>query len=284
MSATTEVNTSPIMGLFKEILIDHCILGKPLESNIVVVAACNPAGRLSMSNGAMSRENDRGKEWTSGHYQVNELPSTMNVLKWEYGALDKDQEREFVLRRMEMLDYSIPKNLINNLTELVITSHQAIRIFAASNIHSGLQRFRPGEDINENEVQERASSVVSLRDIQRVFSLFDFFINTFPLTNGRHLESMYLTIAVVYYFKLDGASRRKFIELIANLSPNKDPSEHFEVVLNNMMTLVADQLVIPPGIALTEGLKENIFMTVICSLSFTPLVMIGPPGTSKVCI
>ena len=39
---------------------------------------------------------------------------------------------------------------------------------------------------------------------------------------------------------------------------------------------------IPEGIALTDGLKENIFMTLVCALSLTPLVIIGPPGSSKV--
>ena len=44
------------------------------------------------------------------------------------------------------------------------------------------------------------------------------------------------------------------------------------------------ELVIPQGIALTRGLKENVFMTVVCSLSSTPLMIVGPPGSSKVCL
>jgi hypothetical protein len=39
---------------------------------------------------------------------------------------------------------------------------------------------------------------------------------------------------------------------------------------------------IPTGIAVTRGLKENVFVTLVCSLSQTPLMIVGPPGSSKV--
>jgi hypothetical protein len=39
---------------------------------------------------------------------------------------------------------------------------------------------------------------------------------------------------------------------------------------------------IPAGIAVTRGLKENVFVTLVCSLSQTPLIIVGPPGSSKV--
>ena len=89
------------MGLFKEIIIDHSICGTPIQDNIVVVAACNPAGRNSLSSN-VSREGDLAKEWASGHYQVNELPESISNLKWAYGSLDAKQEKEFVSRRLEL--------------------------------------------------------------------------------------------------------------------------------------------------------------------------------------
>ena len=270
------------MGLFKEITIDHCICGVPLEHNIVIVAACNPSGRQALAHGAMMRENDLGKEWASGHYQVNELPETMSSLKWEYGALDSSQEKEFVFQRIEMISDDIPTYLKHDLTELIIASHEAIRIFAFKNILGGLKRTNSNKDIDEDDLAARARSSVSLRDIQRVFTLFNFFTKDFPLTNGNHSDSIYLTIAVVYYFKLDCDSRKKFIEILSNVSTSAQISQEFQSVLDRVMTKVVDELVIPQGIALTVGLKENIFMTLVCSLSFTPLTIIGPPGSSKV--
>ena len=271
------------MGLFKEMTNDRRICGEKLERNIVMVAACNPAGRNAIIHGSMMRENDLGKEWASGHYQVNELPATMRSLTWQYGALNSSQEKEFVFRRMEMSGHSIPIHLKQDLTELITTSHEAIRDFARKNIFGGLQRTSKDEDIEKNKLRARAraKSSVSLRDIQRVFTIFNFFMKDFPLTHNDPIESMYLTIAVVYYFRLDSDNRKEFICVISKSPSNRNISSDFLSVLDKVMTKVVDELVIPQGTALTTGLKENIFMTVVCSLSFTPLTIIGPPGSSK---
>ena len=37
-----EVNTCNCMGLFKEIVVDRCLNGVPLPSNMAIIAACNP--------------------------------------------------------------------------------------------------------------------------------------------------------------------------------------------------------------------------------------------------
>jgi hypothetical protein len=80
----SKLNTSSILGLFKEIVVDHSICGEPLERNVVVIAVCNPAGRQAVTRGILTRENHHGKKWwTSGNYQVNELPETIRLLKWE---------------------------------------------------------------------------------------------------------------------------------------------------------------------------------------------------------
>ena len=275
-----EVNTSSIMGLFKEIIIDHSFCGDLIEDNVVIVAACNPAGRQAFSHGMTNRENDLGKEWASGHYQVNELPETMKSLKWEYGSLDSIQEKDFIFRRMEMLGNVIPTYLRHYLTELIMISHETIREFAMHNIQSGLMRNTV--DIDGTDLQSRAKSCVSLRDIQRVFSLFKFFSEDFSLTKSKYKESMYLTIAVVYYLKLDKDSRSKFCRIISQMPAEGSHSPLFQNVLDGVMAATVEKMVIPKGIAVTNGLKENIFMTVVCSLSFTPLTIIGPPGSSKV--
>ena len=235
-----EVNTSSIIGLFKEVVSDHSICGKTIEDNIVVVAACNPAGRKSLSSNA-SRECDLAKEWASGHYQVNELPSSISCVKWQYGSLDAGQEKEFVLRRMEMDDSNIPKYLLTELTELVVCSQEAIRSFAADEIEKGLKRSSKDacRGLRE-EAETRARSAVSLRDIQRVFSLYHFFTTEFPLTAGEDHEhyrnSMYLTIAIVYYLKLDFDSRRRFIDTITS---NIATANDFLDILDGIMTKIA---------------------------------------------
>lgn len=257
---------------------DHCFCGIPLHRNIVVVAACNPAGRKAICGGSSARENDLGKEWVSGHYQVNKLPQSMELLKWEYGSLDSSQEKEFVFRRLEMIGASIPDYQRNDFTELIVMAHEAIRDFAYTNIMHGFARHK--WVVDDNDLKSRAKSTVSLRDIQRVFSLFQFFVENFPLTIGKNKESMNLSIAVVYYFQLDQSSRQKFVEVLQ--SYDEDIAKDFSDIVDKSMNNVVEELLIPEGIALTNGLKENIFMTIICSMSFTPLMIIGPPGSSKV--
>jgi hypothetical protein len=242
--AITEVNTSSIIGLFKEIVVDRTICGRIMEDNVVIVAACNPAGRKSLSSN-VSRECDLARDWASGHYQVIELPPTMVCLKWQYGALDAGQEKEFIWRRMEMMNStctnSIPKYLLTELTELVALSQATIRSFAADEIEKGLRRgsMDACRGLRE-EAEIRAGSAVSLRDIQRVFSLFHFFTVEFPLTAGEDHEhyrnAMYLTIATVYYLKLDYDSRSLFIEKIAS---NVPAANDFLNILNDTMTKIA---------------------------------------------
>ena len=207
------------MGLFKEIIIDSSICGKTIENNIVVVAACNPANRTSLSKNC-----DLAKDWASGHYQVSELPPSLASLKWEYGALNAAEEKEFVLRKIEMLEIKIPTYLQYEFTAMVAASQDAIRTLAAEEIERGLKRSKD-EGSNPNlilEARTRAKATVSLRDIQRVFSLFQFFTTDFPLSSGEGKDavrtSMLLTIAIVYYLRLDYKNRKRFLIELSNVS------------------------------------------------------------------
>ena len=160
---------------------DRSLAGEVLEDNLVVVAACNPP-RQQLQIGD-KRERDLGRDWASGHYQVSKLPATMLKLKWSFGSLSPSQEKEFIYRRIKTLDKgSMPSFMQKSLTEIVSESHELMRKFAARNILEALPRT--SEEIPEAEVYERARSVVSLRDIQRVFALFEFFSDDSEDTMG----------------------------------------------------------------------------------------------------
>jgi hypothetical protein len=284
-SYSAEVNTSSIIGLFKEIIIDHSICGDKLEENIVIVAACNPARKKEVANGIYQREHDLGKEWASGHYQVSHLPASVAKLKWRYGSLTADNEKKFVKRRIEMLGHNIiPSDLVEQLSALVSTSQESIRYLAADHIRKNLKHVTSTAD-----VELRAASTVSLRDIQRAFSFFHFFSTDLKITciapddeGQKYRHAMLLAIAVVYYLRLDAKSRAFFLARLQKLPTEREEAEQLQGVLNNAMDVIISNTEIPPGIAWTCGLKENIFMTLVCSLSQTPLMIIGPPGSSKV--
>jgi hypothetical protein len=265
-----------------------------LPSNLVVIAACNPVRAQIKSTD--TRERDRGKDWASGHYQVAPLPPSMDNLKWSFGSLRSEQEKEFIYRRLETVDCkAIPDWLRASMTELIAVSHEAMRQYAEENIYETLRRNEENVEIDPmstNEAKIRARSVVSLRDIQRIFSLYEFFYKTMitDLSYGEISEnksqrrSMLLAIAAVYYLRLDMKSRIHFLSLLCNLRTEKDETETLLEVLDDAMNIVLSETLIPTGIAATRGLKENIFLTLVCSISHTPLMIIGPPGSSKVCL
>jgi MoxR-like ATPase len=91
---------------------------------------------------------------------------------------------------------------------------------------------------------------------------------------------MTLAVAIVYYLRLDDTSRDEFKHLIQSL-PTERGAKSLQAVLDEAMDTVIARTEIPQGIALTRGLKENVFMTAACLLSRTPLLIVGPPGTSK---
>jgi len=282
-----------VLGLLKEVVIDRSIAGEQLEENIVVVAALNPPRAEIQSRG---RERDLSYQWASGHYQVAALPGSMNKLKWSYGSLTHSQEKDFIYRRIEALhSKSMPAFLRASLTEVVSESHEIMRQFAAQNIIASIRRSRVGEDRDdmdpiEEEAKERARSVVSLRDIQRVFALFEFFFEDLTkdgLQASTWTESetqrraMLLAVATVYYLRLDVHSRGEFISMIQSLPTEAGQTVSFLEILDAAMDTVIAGSEIPLGIAVTRGLRENIFVTLVCSLSQTPLLIVGPPGTSK---
>ena len=58
-----------------------------------------------------------------------------------------------------------------------------------------------------------------------------------------------------------------------------DFSQAFNDDLNWMMKHIA--LIMPPGIAKTKALKENLFAMIACICTRTPLIIVGEPGSSK---
>lgn len=92
---------------------------------------------------------------------------------------------------------------------------------------------------------------------------------------------MILAVAVVYYLRLDDVSREQFRELINNLPTERGAERNLHTIVEEAMDVVIDSTDTGVGIALTRGLKENVFMTLVCLLSRTPLLIVGPPGTSK---
>jgi len=93
---------------------------------------------------------------------------------------------------------------------------------------------------------------------------------------------MLVSVAIVYYLRLDSAARNIFVKKLSSLPTEMDEECGLLDALGSAMNTVVEATEIPEGISLTSGLKENIFVTLVCTLARVPLMIIGPPGCSKV--
>ena len=55
----------------------------------------------------------------------------------------------------------------------------------------------------------------------------------------------------------------------------------FSTAFKEELDYFCENIKVPPGIAKTQALKENVFATIACTVTHTPLVIVGAPGTSK---
>lgn len=290
-----EINTSGCMGSFKELVIDHSVDGTPLPENIVIVAACNPArGKLTLAG---DQRQELGNEWAIGHYQVHPLPTSMQQLVWDYGALNPAQEKEFIQKRLLFMnagDSIMSADQAKSFADIIFASQETTREFAMEHIAASIAA-KQQDAIDPAVLRARASSLVSLRDILRVFKLFTFFstsdtaklfLRGYHAADERVHVSMLLAVAVVYYMHLgvdssdvDGDFRRKFSSRLKGVCGTH--AADVDSVLVPALTALMDETVLEAGIAKTRGLQENVFMVVVCCLAQVPLMIVGPPGSSK---
>ena len=290
-----EFNTSSCMGVFKELLIDHSFDGELLPANIVVVAAGNPS-RAKIEINPDSRD-EQGHQWAIGNFQVHPLPATMKQMMWDYGSLKPDQELEFISKRLRFLQAKegLLDNEVKTLIDLVYASQKETRDLAREHIKHCVEQS--GCAISEKELDSRASSSVSLRDILRVFKLFSFlnsccgemeavFLPGVKSLQQRRHRAMLLSLAICYFVRLgsdtsdlDKDYRRRFRTRLKTECGQQDAD--VEGALEKAMAALMKQTSLEPGIAQTQGLKENLFMVVICCLAQVPLMIVGPPGSSK---
>ena len=71
---------------------------QPIPNNVFIVAACNPHRGNSLASHCQV------ETWVRGTYYVRQLHPTLHFLKWDYGSLGEDQEREYINAKMNMLD------------------------------------------------------------------------------------------------------------------------------------------------------------------------------------
>ena len=265
------------------------------------MAACNPhrGNSLAILEGPGLAEN-----WFTGSYRVRPFHDTLNLLMWDYGALGYAQEKEYIRIKMDVVENELSATEKASLAQLISKSQQLIREYASMHLVSN--------KFDKDVARAYAKSSVSQRDIQRVFIIYGWLKQSFAIL-GRHknededkerfiriLWGLLVALAVVYYFRLNTAARDQFCKDISQAIPvdwsnklnnelrlkhglsNKDFEKPiFKLVLDVELEWMINVMKLPSGVAKTEALKENIYATVVCTMTRIPLIIAGQPGSSK---
>jgi hypothetical protein len=275
-----EVNTSSCLGLFKEIIVDRNFDGEPIPENVFIVAACNPHRGNSLVS---LKQND--KSWMRSTYYVRSLHPTLTFLKWDYGSLDENQEQNYIRAKMKMVNKNKPNLEISGLTKPIVESQKKMREFARRQLTKPLEKRDIPPQLVE-EIRLSARSCVSQRDIQRVFTFYEWFVTMYKMKKPHGITTDYdhravmVSLFLVYYMRLDAEFRKEYCEFLDKLykSPQK---VSFSAAIKKELNYYIGQVELPKGIARTLALKENLFATIICAVTHTPLIIVGAPGSSK---
>ena len=266
-----------------------------LPPNIFIVAACNPYRGDSLASlqttfstqkhkpsttTTTDTSSEIGGHWFRGSYYVRPLSPTLELLMWDYKALDPSREREFVHSKLSM---TLSDADSSDMTEIIVKSQQLIRKYAFDSLMSS--------GMKEDEANDRSSSTVSQRDIQRAFYFYQWLSHLFYSVNRYQgelplkikLRALYVALAIVYYFRLDRKCRKNYAQEMdkSTIMGIERKPVLFSEALHDELDWLVSETTLPYGVAQTEALKENLYATVVCTMTRTPLIIVGAPGSSK---
>ena len=203
-----------------------------------IVAACNPHRGNSLAC------HNQKETWVRGSYYVRQLHPTLRFLMWDYGSLSEDQEREYINAKMKMRNRQMPDAEVEecelrgcvtvcmccviymdiflacyttflslfmqmaSLTELIMTSQNLMREYAFRQLSSG--------GMDEHQAKLSSRSCVSQRDIQRVFTLYQWVVDSYtrykPYGERQDYSrrAVLVALGIVYYMRLNNQYRKDY--------------------------------------------------------------------------
>lgn len=164
-----EANSTEAIGTIKEIMCDFRMNGQDLDKNtgLKIIAACNPYKKHSEEiiqnfekSGLgfyvdMNETQEKLGDLPMRHlvYRVQPLPASMLPIIWDFGQLNDTVEKLYITQIVnEKLSTKLSKNELNLIVELLSCSQKFMR------------------------EQKNECSFVSLRDIQRVLKVINWFL------------------------------------------------------------------------------------------------------------
>ena len=300
-----ELNTCPHQPLFKQILVDRVnpSTNQPIHKGLRFVAACNPWRRASQGSVVCAgfespvAQDDR---LAGLAYRVHPLPESLFTHLSSFGQLDLDTEQQYVKEMASqhpqllnpddqwLIPDPLTKSMCDHAARYVCIIHKFFRDFG---------------------------SCVSLRDPNRLLKLWGFIrwelkqrekLNMPKGSLTRHLssdaskgevKSLVLAIHLAYEIRLPDLEKRN--ELLATLfdgsnlgslfqkyfpetcSDELERIETWRGIVEQEQDYWLEAIDVADNIAKIRALRENIYATLICSMTRTPIFILGKPGCSK---
>ena len=236
-----------------------------------MIAACNPHRGDSLAVRGETTES-----WLKGTYYVHKLHPTLRFLMWEYGSLNKHQELEYVHAKMVMLNKDMSDSDVRSLTELIVESQEKMREYAFKQLRN--------LKVTDMLANVCAKSSVSQRDIQRVFSFYQWLMKLYAKFYAHdedlHRRAVLVALGIVYFMRLTPTFRTDYMNFIDNFN-RMEGEITFSQAYHDILEWFINYVELPPGIAKTNALEENVFAIIACTVTHTPLIIVGPPGSSK---
>ena len=189
---------------------------------------------------------------------------------------------EYVTAKMRAFTKDKPEAFTSDeLTYLIVESQRRMRQFAYQTLSN--------KGVRDMEARRCSRSCVSQRDMQRVFDFYLWLLNTYKTfqryttTKEQQLRALLVSLGLVYYLRLGERDRGSYAEFL-NIQCRElqvGSIVNFTKAFNDELEWYMERMSLPPGIAKTRALKENVFANIACCQTHTPLIIIGEPGTSK---
>ena len=198
---------------------------------------------------------------------------------WDYGSLNEHQELQYVHAKMAMLNKDLSDPDVQSLADLIVESQKTMREYAFTQLCD----LR----VPCNLAKLCAKSSVSQRDIQRVFVFYQWLMKLYTRFNPHKEKSIYfprravlVALGIVYFMRLTSKFRSKYRRFLDDFDKMVGEITFSKAYIDELRWFVS-QVELPPGIAETNALMENVFAIIACTVTHTPLIIVGPPGSSK---
>ena len=314
-----EINTCKSMGLISELMCKHSCQGKPLPSNIVFIAACNPYRQreikgnkennqvgldINFANQQKKLLNDKEKQEIAKAknnnlvYTVNPLPHSLLNFVFDFGSLtQKDEENYIRCIIKEAIEKIYYKNKENQKEDEKIKKLKKLAGDMIIEAHNYIREFSD-------------KSAVSLREIRRFNIFYEFFydylnkrkqvieqgkldiLNNDDFNFYQNLDeyslqvyAINLSIFVCYYLRITDKGYR---ETMLNKLDKKFKQFNQSFNKINFIDLplkeenfIVNNIKLDKGIAKNRALLENIFSLFVAINNKMPIFIVGKPGCSK---